>query len=272
MSEQDWKYVFTIQGDLENPGETTLVGPFEDSDAADEYVTDRTVFTETNETSVVVSLDDSDGVLAALKKSAKKAAKKAKKEAKKQKSVAATIEDVEANGKGKKGKKKKDKVADAGTTEADASDVAASPEGEAAAPVAAENNGQPAQSDDDIAKKYQASGSLVDDKERLIEGWSRAMTKHEVIGPLNLSPNQRRVIAALKWMREVAKSNKNQGWTQPPPPIVGIDANDRIVVQGLDGMQGFTGSPKQWAVLKNGDPADVKEPIRKLKAKVSESV
>lgn len=280
MSEKDWKYVFTIQGDMENPGAVTLVGPFEDVAAADEYVEDRHSMTDAGETNIVVSLDDSDDVLAALKVERKKAKKAAKKAAKKEAKQATVKETIEAeDGKKDKGKKdkgkKKDK--DAQTTEADASDVAA-PSTEGAVPTA-DANGQP---DTAVVEEGQTktlevagayTGSLADDKHKLIESWSRGMTKHPVVGPLNLSPGQRRVIAALKWCREVNKSNAHMpGTVQPPPPIVGIDANDRIVVQGLDGLQGLSGSPKQWAVLKNGDQADIKQPVRKLKTKVSESV
>jgi len=113
MSEQqDWYYVFTLQGDLENPDETRLVGPFEDRDGADEYIDDRNAMTDTDETNIVVQLDDSDDVLAALKKKAKKAKKKAKKEAKHQKSVKETIDENDESKDGKKDKgKKKDKVA-----------------------------------------------------------------------------------------------------------------------------------------------------------------
>src|SRR4051794_17680038 len=112
MSEQqDWYYVFTLQGDLENPDETRLVGPFEDRDGADEYIDDRNAMTDTDETNIVVQLDDSDDVLAALKKKAKKAKKKAKKEAKHQKSVKETIDENDDSKDGKKHKsKKKNKV------------------------------------------------------------------------------------------------------------------------------------------------------------------
>src|SRR3954471_18029889 len=307
MSEQqDWYYVFTLQGDLENPDETRLVGPFEDRDGADEYIDDRNAMTDTDETNIVVQLDDSDDVLAALKKKAKKAKKKAKKEAKHQKSVKETIDEndeskdgkkdkgkkkdkvaaqaaeQEGNG-GKKGKGKKDKAQPAAeaTSEDDASDDAApSTEGAApsteAPPEPLDHEGETEEVRrrriSEAASKRPYAGQLADKKDELIEEWARNYANHEVLGPLKLSPQQRRVIAALKWQREVSFANAHMpNTTLQPAPVIGIDANGRIVVQQIE-INGGNKTPRQWAVYKNGNAADVKEPVTRLKHRAAENV
>lgn len=313
MSEQqDWYYVFTLQGDLENPDETRLVGPFEDRDGADEYIDDRNAMTDTDETNIVVQLDDSDDVLAALKKKAKKAKKKAKKEAKHQKSVKETIDEndepkdgkkdkgkkkdkvaaqalaaqeqaaeQEGNG-GKKGKGKKDKAQPAAeaTSEDDASDDAApSTEGAApsteAPPEPLDHEGETEEVRrrriSEAASKRPYAGQLADKKDELIEEWARNYANHEVLGPLKLSPQQRRVIAALKWQREVSFANAHMpNTTLQPAPVIGIDANGRIVVQQIEVNGGD--KPRQWAVYKNGNAADIKEPVTRLKHRAAENV
>lgn len=298
---QDWKYVMVVSGATENPDGITLSGPFEDKDAADEFCEDYLAITAKTPLEsdpqlalMVASLDDPDDVLGALKadrKAAKKAQKKAAKKAAKAAAKAGTqVTEVEQapeptpepEGNGKKGKKGKKGKAAASTTEADASDAAA-PSSEGAAPVAATTeaataNGQPDPDEAEQARRNAISaaaakmpwaGQLADRKDEWIETWSREMTKNEVIGPLNLSVQQRRVIAALKWEREVARANAHMGGPIPPAPIIGMDANGRIVVQGLTGP---TRTVKQWAVFKNGNPTEVKEPVTRLKAKAAEAV
>lgn len=274
--QDDWKYVFTIRGDLSNPDGATLAGPFEDVDAADEYVEDRMAMQTTgDETNVVASLLDPDAVLAALKKSTKlspKKLRKAEKKAAKEAAKKAAAEKGNGNGKGKKNKKNKKAAAATDTASPDEGEV--SPE-QKVANAAGEVLAAEADAEANEAQKarYVYNGSLKDDKDKLIESWSRAMTKHDVIGPLNLTPQQRRVVAALKWVREVNKSNAHMpGTVIPPAPIVGIDAKGRLVVQALDDPQMFTGKPKQWAVLKNGDPTDVTLPVERLKRTVAETV
>lgn len=267
MAEKDWKYVFSMSKTDDEV--THLTGPFEDDEAATEYVEDFDALALDNHSHVIMPLDDSDDVLAALKKAKKKAKKRAKKEAK-------AAKDANANGNGEKaGKQGKGKKAAATATEDDASDAAAPSTEGAAAPSIQEATVAKA-NEVEIAERerHVYNGRLSEDKDKLIESWSRGMTKHPVIGPLNLTPQQRRVIAALKWCREVLKSNSHMSENPPvaPAPVVGIDANERLVVQGLDGPQGLSGKPRTWAVYKNGDPTDVKEPIKRLKPKVSETV
>jgi hypothetical protein len=305
--QQDYYYVFTRQGDLENPDETFFVGPFEDRDGAEEYIDDRNAMTDTDETNIVVQLDDSDAVLAALKKKAKKAKKKAKKEAKHQKSVKETIDEndepkdgkkdkgkkkdkvaaqaaeQEGNG-GKKGKGKKDKAQPAtaeATSEDDASDDAApSTEGAApsteAPPEPLDHEGETEEVRrrriSEAASKRPYAGQLADKKDELIEEWARNYANHEVLGPLKLSPQQRRVIAALKWQREVSFANAHMpNTTLQPAPVIGIDANGRIVVQQIEVNVGNK-TPRQWAVYKNGNAADIKEPVTRLKHRAAENV
>lgn len=251
MAQQDWKYVVAIGAE----GSIELTGPYEDNDAATEFIDEFMPLAPEFTGATALSLQDPDEVIAALKKAAKKARKAEKKAAK-----AAAAEKGNGNGKGKKNKKGKKAAA------------ATSPdEGEVDADPVTTEQGEQAESEAKAEAAY--NGSLADDKQKLIESWSRAMTKHDVIGPLNLTPQQRRVIAALKWTREVNKSNAHMpGTVQPPAPIVGLDAKGRLVVQGLDGQGGFTGNVKQWAVLKNGDPTDISTPVERLKRNVAETV
>ena len=266
MAQKDWKYVFTRSVDDED--NVMLTGPYEDADAAQEFIDDSAKYIGDRHNHVVLSLDEPDAVLAALKKDAKRAKKEAKKAAKEQ--AAEKGNGGNGNGNGKKGKKnKKGKKAD--TTSPDEGEVGTEPQKSVST-----EQGEQAESEAKAAKQPESeryNGSLADDKDKLIESWSRAMTKHDVIGPLNLTPQQRRVIAALKWRVEVNKSNAHMpGTVIPPPPIVGLDNKGRLVVQGLDGMDGLTGKPRQWAVLKNGDPTDIATPVQRLKKTVAETV
>lgn len=295
---QDWKYVMVMSGATENPDGVTLTGPFEDQEAADEFCEDYTAITsktplESDPQTViaVMSLDDADAVLAALKadrkavrkankKAAKKAAKVAKTEVGNGKTEVAPTPEPEpvAETKPKNGKGKKAKKSEPTPTEADASDVAA-PSDEGAAPVpTAVDNGQPDPDEaeqerrreiSEAARKQPWAGQLAEKKDEWIEKWARELSKDPVIGPLNLSPQQRRVIAALKWSREVAKSNAHLNAAIPPAPVVGMDANGRIVVQGF---RQATTEVGVWAVFKNGNPADVKEPVTRLKKAAAEKV
>ena len=267
MAQKDWKYVFTVS--VEDEDNVMLTGPYEDADAAQEFIDDTVALiggTDRNN-HVVLGLDEPDAVLAALKKDAKRAKKAAKKAAKAQ----AAEKGNGGNGNGKKGKKNKKGKKAADTTSPDEGEVGTEPQKSVST-----EQGEQAESEAKAAKQPESeryNGSLADDKDKLIESWSRAMTKHDVIGPLNLTPQQRRVIAALKWRVEVNKSNAHMpGTVIPPPPIVGLDNKGRLVVQGLDGMDGLTGKPRQWAVLKNGDPTDIATPVQRLKKTVAETV
>jgi hypothetical protein len=102
-------------------------------------------------------------------------------------------------------------------------------------------------------------------KDEYIEQWTREMLKHPVIGPLNLTARQRRVIASLIWWKKVNESNKDSA-AQPdlqPPPLVGLDARNRPVVQKIEGKGPH--SHRMWALTKEGEPADLKEPVISLK-------
>jgi hypothetical protein len=101
-------------------------------------------------------------------------------------------------------------------------------------------------------------GTLADKRHELIESWARELGRHPQLNVLTMQ--QRRVVASLWWKREVAVSNEHMGVTIPPHPILGMDDNNRPVVQGLD-----LGQVRAWALTKSGDPADVKTPVKSLK-------
>jgi hypothetical protein len=101
-------------------------------------------------------------------------------------------------------------------------------------------------------------------KDEYIEQWTREMLKHPVIGPLGLTARQRRVIASLIWTRKVAEGNRDTAAASDlqPPPVAGLDAKGRVVVQMYDG-KGADGKPflRMWSLTKEGEPADIKEPV-----------
>lgn len=108
--------------------------------------------------------------------------------------------------------------------------------------------------------------TLVDRKDEYIETWTRELIRHEKIGPLNLTARQRRVIASLHWWREVCKSNsemERDEFSEQPPPLAGTDARGRPVVQQLDKFAPH--SLRMWALTKEGEPADIKEPVISVK-------
>jgi hypothetical protein len=267
QDQQEWRYVFSIRGDLANPGDATLTGPFEDTEAADEYVEDFTkldISTETT-THIVAALVDSDDVLAALKKAKKKAKKQAKKADKKQKSVAETI-----NGNGEKKNKKGKKDEQDAPSDGE--------EGVTPEPVAEVNEQQAKEEErrrqlSARAAKQPWAGKLSDNKDQLIDQWAKEFSQHSAIGPLNLSPQQRRVLGALKWEQQVSFANAHMPSTTIQPPFfVGMDANGRPVVQQFRADHpSENGKPHQWSLFKNGNPTDVKEPVTRLKAKAAES-
>lgn len=106
-------------------------------------------------------------------------------------------------------------------------------------------------------------GSLADRKDDHIERWARQMKHDPVIGKLDMTMRQRRVVASLMWWREVCRSNEHMGFRQQPPPIAGRDANGRIVVQGYDRMS--RNRLNIWALTREGDPTDIKEPVISLR-------
>lgn len=109
-------------------------------------------------------------------------------------------------------------------------------------------------------------GTLADRKSEYIERWARVMRTHPVLSPLDMTMRQRRVVASLYWWREVCKANDHMpGVRQQPKPIVGRDANGRIVVQAYNRVPGADGHLQVWAMTKDGDPADVKEPVLSIR-------
>lgn len=107
-------------------------------------------------------------------------------------------------------------------------------------------------------------GTLADRRLDYIEEWAAKMRTHPVIGPLDMTMRQRRVVASLYWWREVCRSNEHMGVRQEPKPIVGRDANGRIVVQAYGRIPGQD-RLRVWALTKDGDPTDVKEPVISVK-------
>lgn len=105
---------------------------------------------------------------------------------------------------------------------------------------------------------------LVERKDEYLAQWAREMLRHPSLGKLDLTARQRRVIASLIWWKKVCESNG--GTERQPPPVAGLDAKKRIVVQKIDGKDA-DGKPfvRMWAVSKNGEPADLKEPVTSLK-------
>lgn len=103
--------------------------------------------------------------------------------------------------------------------------------------------------------------SLVDRKDELMEQWSKDLLHYAPLQRFNLTAPQRRVIASLKWEREVARSNVHiTSWEQQPPPVMGYDERNRIVVQKIEHK-----NLRCWAVARNGDPADITGIVRSLK-------
>jgi hypothetical protein len=107
-------------------------------------------------------------------------------------------------------------------------------------------------------------GRLADDRLELIERWAHQLRSNSLIGPLGLTMRQRRHIASIMWHKKVAESNEHMGVRQPPPPIVGKDAKGRIVVQSLDEPH-HRDRVKQYALTREGDPADIYEPVISLR-------
>jgi hypothetical protein len=109
---------------------------------------------------------------------------------------------------------------------------------------------------------------LGDLKDEYIAQWTRDLLKHPIIGTLNLTARQRRVIATLIWNKKVAEGNRDAPTNEPiqPPPVAGLDARRRVVVQMYDG-KGADGKPflRMWALTKEGEPADIKEPVYSVK-------
>lgn len=103
-------------------------------------------------------------------------------------------------------------------------------------------------------------GYLADYRTEYIDLWARRMIKHPVIGKVDLTARQRRHIASIMWHREVAKANEHLGRRQQPPPVVGLDARQRPVVQQYD-----EGHLRQYALTKEGDPIYITEPVISLK-------
>jgi hypothetical protein len=262
MAKQD---TFVVLIDLDNittdDDQSVIVGPFVNTAAADEFCDEaERLTTDSRQVSLLIDQPtDQAEVLAALKaerKARRKADKKAAKKAAKK----------EKKGKGKKGNGDEPQP----EPEQEPSPI------EGGEPTAeAEVELTPAEQEkreqlSEKARKQPWAGKLAEEKDSLIEQWAKALGDVEVLKPLALSPQQRRVIAALKWQREVSHSNAHLPATIiQPPPIVGVDSNQRIVVQQIDNG---SGEPRQWAVYKNGNPADVKEPITRLKASASEAL
>ena len=104
-------------------------------------------------------------------------------------------------------------------------------------------------------------GTLADRRLDYIEQWARQMASEPIVG--EFTSRQRRVVASLLWWREVCRSNEHMGVRQQPKPIVGRDAKGRPVVQGYD--RDHPNLLKMWALTKEGDPADIYEPVISLK-------
>lgn len=103
-------------------------------------------------------------------------------------------------------------------------------------------------------------GSLVERKDELIAQWAKEFIHYKPLERFNLTAQQRRVIASLKWWRKVAESNAHMNWTQQPPPVLGYDERNRIVVQKIE-----HGYLHCWALTRDGDPADITGIVRSLK-------
>lgn len=118
----------------------------------------------------------------------------------------------------------------------------------------------------DFTRRTRALWRLIDNKEEIIERWTRELGQRgSPINHLNLTARQRRVIAGLRWEREVAKlSDPRDGLTtrvQQPPPVVGLDANNRVVVQRVKD----NGQLQVWALTREGEPFAIKLPVYSLK-------
>lgn len=118
---------------------------------------------------------------------------------------------------------------------------------------------------DDPLARHKALWRLIDHKYEIIERWSRELGQNDSpVGHLSLTARQRRVIAAFRWEREVAKfHDPRDGLSdrpQQPPPVAGLDANKRVVVQRIK-----NGKLEMWALTKYGAPFDIKPPVRSLK-------
>lgn len=104
--------------------------------------------------------------------------------------------------------------------------------------------------------------SLADRKDEIIERWTRELINHPLLERFALTARQRRVIAYLKWQREVALRNQHlAGWVQQPVPLKGYDERGRIVVQQIDRF----GSYRSWALTREGEPTDVKGSVRSVR-------
>jgi len=107
--------------------------------------------------------------------------------------------------------------------------------------------------------KYRV-GYLADHRLDYIDLWARRMLQHPKIGDLGLTARQRRHIASIMWHREVARANDHLPSTrQQPPPLLGMDARNRPVVQQYDGNH-----LRQYALTKEGDGTDITEPVFSL--------
>jgi hypothetical protein len=117
------------------------------------------------------------------------------------------------------------------------------------------------------SRPYRRVWHLVDHKDQLIERWSRDMSTEGRLATLDLTARQRRVIARLHWAREYAKACQANGepeLTQQPPPVAGIDANGRVVVQCIESFQGQQ-TRRMWTLNRDGSPNDIKEPVHSLR-------
>jgi hypothetical protein len=108
---------------------------------------------------------------------------------------------------------------------------------------------------------------LAEWKDDYLAIWAREMLRHPVLGPLNLTARQRRVIASLIWERKVAEGNKDSSARTDlqPPPVAGLDAKGRPVVQKIEGYGAGGKSLRMWSVGKEGQPLDIKEPVTSLR-------
>lgn len=116
----------------------------------------------------------------------------------------------------------------------------------------------------DYSTRIKTLWNFLDNKDSIIERWSRELGKQEPLARYNLTAAQRRVIAAFRWERKVAELQGERDGMSPreqqPPPVAGLDANKRIVVQRIK-----NGKLEMWALTREGSPWDIKLPLRSLK-------
>lgn len=115
----------------------------------------------------------------------------------------------------------------------------------------------------DYRERYNRIRTLVDRKEEWVELYAREMLKFEPLKRFKLTARQRRVIAGLRVARELARLSDDPKRHQEPPPILGYDERERIVVQCYSAAHPH--QKRLWALGREGQPVDIKGVVRSIK-------